>query len=116
MGAGIPTRTVPPWPFSTLQAAVERIRDLLGGTGTYAYGTVTGGGTITVPAGARVITITGVAAGAVDGTITIDGGAVITVRAGEAFTERPNQILVAGAGGAQIVFSAVMDGFVSWVV
>lgn len=79
-------------------------------TGTPFYQSGTGGGTVTVAAGRRVCGITALAVGA-DGTITINGGNVITVRAGSTFSYNPNGNLVAPT----IVFSGSLDYFVEGV-
>lgn len=87
--------------------------DLIYSNAEWAYAAGSGGGTVSVPAGARVFRITaqdGVGAG---GTIEIDGGDTITVGAGGAF-----DIDLHGAvpGGIDIVFSAGLDYYVDWTV
>lgn len=79
-------------------------------TGTPFYQSGTGGGTVAVAAGRRVCGITALAVGS-DGTITINGGSVITVRAGNTFSYNPNGNLIAPT----IVFSASLDYFIEGV-
>jgi len=78
--------------------------------GAFTYDADTGGGTVNVPADARVVEISCHAAGG-DGTLTIGGGDSITVRSGQSFNVLGADKLV---GAVALVFSATLDYYVSW--
>lgn len=79
--------------------------------GTPFYRSGTTATTLTLTTGQKVFGITDSAIG-VNGTVTINGGDVITIRAGSTFQYEPNGNLVAPT----IVFSANLDWFVEGIV
>lgn len=79
--------------------------------GTPFYRAGTTATTLTLTAGQKVFGITASAIG-VNGTVTINGGDTITIRAGSTFQYEPNGNLVAPT----IVFSANLDWFVEGIV
>ena len=78
-------------------------------TDPFAYSAGTAGGTVTLTGEKRVNEIVAYADGS-NGTVAINGGDSITVRAGTSFTLSPKGCLV----NPTIVFSASLDYFVGW--
>lgn len=78
--------------------------------GTFDYSSGTGGATVSLTGGKRLMQISCKAVGS-DGTVTVAGGDSITVRAGDTFTADYYGALVNPA----IVFSASMDYYVSYL-
>ncbi len=79
--------------------------------GTPGYASGTGGGTVNVPTGARLLGFSFKAEGA-DATVTVAAGPSILIRDGDSFSwpGRGNYI------APQIVFSASANYFVEWVL
>ena len=105
------SEAVPPGMIEAIEDNQSGHIELFYNSGAFAYDSGTGGGTVTVPADGAVLTITAHANGA-DGTFTIDGGAAITVRSGQSYSEPLDGKLL---GEVDIVFSAALDYYVSWV-
>lgn len=79
--------------------------------GTYAYAAGTAATTVDIPSGARARRVT-VRAGGIPATVTIAGGATITVLAGDAFDEQiPGD---ATLGGDVVIGGGVTSYYVAW--
>ena len=96
-----------------LLAAVDGLEGLLA-HGAYAYAAGTAAGTVDVPAGARVRRVSVIAGASVAATITVAGGATITVPAGASFDEQ--LIGDVALGGDVVIGGTVQSYFVSWTV
>lgn len=81
--------------------------------GTYGYAAGTAAGTVDVPAGARVKRVSVIAGSGGAATVTIAGGATITIPAGGSFDE---QIPGDTAAGADVVIGGTVSSYyVGWV-
>lgn len=82
--------------------------------GVFAYAAGTAAGTVDVPAGARVKRVSVLAGSGGTATITIAGGATITIPAGGSFDEQvPGD---ATLGGDIVIGGTVSSYYVAWVV
>jgi hypothetical protein len=79
--------------------------------GTFAYAAGTTTGTVDVPTAARLKRVS-VLAGASTATVTIGGGATITIPAGQSFDE---QIPGAAVGADVVIGGSVASYYVAWV-
>lgn len=86
--------------------------DLLYDEATYAYAAASGGGTVSVPAGAAIYEVFASAVGG-SGTVSIDGGDDVDLNDGDSV-----DINLGGRvlGGIDIVFSANVNYYVGWWV
>jgi hypothetical protein len=81
--------------------------------GTYAYAAGTAASTIDVPAGGRVKRVSVIAGASASATVTIAGGATITIPAGGSFDEQiPGD---ATTGGDVVIGGTVQAFYVAWV-
>lgn len=81
-------------------------------SGTFAYAAGTSAGTVDVPTAARLKRVSVVAGASVAATVTIGGGATITIPAGGSFDE---QIPGAAVGADVVIGGTVQSYYVAWV-
>lgn len=81
--------------------------------GAFAYAAGTAAGTVDVPTAARLKRVSVVAGASVGATVTIGGGATITIPAGQSFDE---QIAGAAVGADVVIGGTVQAYYVAWVV
>lgn len=80
--------------------------------GTYAYASGTATGTVNVPGGARLKRVSVIAGTAASATVTIGGGATITIPAGASFDE---VIPGSSVAPAVVIGGTIQSYYVAWV-
>jgi hypothetical protein len=86
-------------------------------TGTYGYAAGSAAASVDVPTGARIKRVSVVAGTAVNATVSILGGATITVLAGGGFDEQlPGDALATSSTNEIVIGGTVQSYYVAWVV
>jgi hypothetical protein len=86
-------------------------------SGTYGYAAGTAAGSVDVPTGARIKRVSVLAGASAAGTVTILGGATITVPAGGGFDDQlPGDAIATSSTNEVVIGGTVQAYYVGWVV